>query len=289
MGGDEQRLRVLHRQRQPHPDHRQPARALRGDRAQGLHPPRDHRPRRSRSCREELWVDDELLDDDCAVLDAVVTLVDASNVHRQLRENKETALQIAFADTLVLNKTDPSPTPTSRRWSDRRGQRGRTRRASDEKRRKPAHVLNQGAVTVVDDADENRRSARSRRRHGPRSPPRVGILARARSGSPATTSASRASEAHDLHSNHVPRGEGFVDVRAFETWLEGALWERRERGETPADVDGDEGSGHHAPGDSSREGRVARRGEGGAERCVLQAVREVYEITEYRPRRRARG
>ena len=30
---------------------------------------------------QELWVDDELLDDDCAVLDAVVTLVDASNVH----------------------------------------------------------------------------------------------------------------------------------------------------------------------------------------------------------------
>ena len=55
---------------------------------------------------QELWVDDELLDDDCAVLDAVVTLVDASNVHRQLRECKETALQIAFADTLVLNKTD---------------------------------------------------------------------------------------------------------------------------------------------------------------------------------------
>ena len=55
---------------------------------------------------QELWVDDELLEEDSAVLDAVVTLVDASNVARQLRETKEASLQIAFADTLVLNKTD---------------------------------------------------------------------------------------------------------------------------------------------------------------------------------------
>jgi G3E family GTPase len=55
---------------------------------------------------QELWVDDELLEEDSAVLDAVVTLVDASNIRRQLREGKEAALQIAYADTLVLNKTD---------------------------------------------------------------------------------------------------------------------------------------------------------------------------------------
>ena len=32
--------------------------------------------------------------------------MDASNVRRQLREGKEAALQIAYADTLVINKTD---------------------------------------------------------------------------------------------------------------------------------------------------------------------------------------
>ena len=57
---------------------------------------------------QELWVDDELLEDDdaSAVLDAVVTLVDASNIARQLGEHKEAALQIAYADTVVLNKAD---------------------------------------------------------------------------------------------------------------------------------------------------------------------------------------
>ena len=35
-----------------------------------------------------------------------MTLVDASNIRRQLRENKEAALQVAYADTLILNKTD---------------------------------------------------------------------------------------------------------------------------------------------------------------------------------------
>ena len=55
---------------------------------------------------QELWVDDEILEDDGAVLDAVVTLVDASNIERQLSEGKEASLQIAYADTVVLNKCD---------------------------------------------------------------------------------------------------------------------------------------------------------------------------------------
>jgi G3E family GTPase len=55
---------------------------------------------------QELWVDDEILEEDGAVLDAVVTLVDASNIERQLAENKEASLQIAYADTVVLNKCD---------------------------------------------------------------------------------------------------------------------------------------------------------------------------------------
>ena len=55
---------------------------------------------------QELWVDDEILEEDGAVLDAVVTLVDASNIERQLSEGKEASLQIAYADTVVLNKCD---------------------------------------------------------------------------------------------------------------------------------------------------------------------------------------
>ena len=77
-----------------------------------------------------------------------------------------------------------------------------------------------------------------------------------------------------------------MDVRAFETWLEGALWERRaNEDETPADGDGDEGfAGDDAPLEILRaKGVLHVAGEGGAERRVLQAVREVYEITEYPP------
>jgi len=39
-------------------------------------------------------------------LDGIITLVDARHVHQQLGRSKESAEQIAFADVLVLNKTD---------------------------------------------------------------------------------------------------------------------------------------------------------------------------------------
>ena len=76
---------------------------------------------------QELWVDDEILEEDGAVLDAVVTLVDASNIERQLAENKEASLQIAYADTVVLNKCDIGVGEGSR---TRRGARRRDQRRS---------------------------------------------------------------------------------------------------------------------------------------------------------------
>lgn len=54
----------------------------------------------------ELWVDDELVEEDGAVLDSIVTLVDASNIEKQIEENKEATLQVAYADTILLNKAD---------------------------------------------------------------------------------------------------------------------------------------------------------------------------------------
>ena len=241
---------------------------------------------------QELWVDDELLDDDCAVLDAVVTLVDASNVHRQLRENKETALQIAFADTLVLNKTDLVSDADLEEVehtlaginADARVVRA-TRSVVDL-----AHVLNQGAVTVA--GRRGRKPTLGALAEAP--PPAVAAAGRgfwargAERFAPATTSGrAEPSEVHDPGIRTTCLAvEGIVDVRAFETWLEGALWERRaNEDETPADVDGDEGfAGDHAPLEILRaKGVLHVAGEGGAERRVLQAVREVYEITEYPP------
>src|ERR1700722_13638457 len=40
------------------------------------------------------------------VLDGIVTLVDALHFDRQLEDSEETRTQVAFADVIVLNKTD---------------------------------------------------------------------------------------------------------------------------------------------------------------------------------------
>src|SRR5271170_5179952 len=53
---------------------------------------------------QTFFVDEELRED--FVLDAVVTLVDAAHVLGQVAESAIAAEQIAFADVLVLNKTD---------------------------------------------------------------------------------------------------------------------------------------------------------------------------------------
>lgn len=50
------------------------------------------------------WLDDAI--ESRLRLDGVVTLVDAKNVQRQLRETLEASQQIAYADRILLNKTD---------------------------------------------------------------------------------------------------------------------------------------------------------------------------------------
>jgi G3E family GTPase len=50
------------------------------------------------------WLDDAL--DSRLRLDGIVTLVDAVNIERQLLETEEAAQQIAYADRILLNKTD---------------------------------------------------------------------------------------------------------------------------------------------------------------------------------------
>ena len=59
-----------------------------------------------------LWVDTELHSSVC--LDSIVTVVDAHNLKKQLRESgshdstNEAERQIAFADTILLNKVRPA-------------------------------------------------------------------------------------------------------------------------------------------------------------------------------------
>ena len=241
---------------------------------------------------QELWVDDELLEEDSAVLDAVVTLVDASNVTRQLRETKEASLQIAFADTLVLNKTDLVPPAEleaieeTLRVMNAEAKIVRAERAAVDL----GLILNQGAVTVA-----GRRGRKPTLGDLARDvPPAVstrgaGFWAR---GVEKYAPAGALSPVHDASIRTVClAAEGTLDQRAFEAWLEDVLWER---GATGA---GDDGAGGAAGADAGPPLEVLRAkgvlfvddddsnagvstSVGGAyKKMVLQAVREVYEIT----------
>jgi Ni2+-binding GTPase involved in maturation of urease and hydrogenase len=108
---DEQRLHLLHRARRPDPHHR------RADAAQGqvrCDHRRDHRPRRSGPGGADLLVDENVGKN--TRLDAVVTVADAKWLRDRLRDAPEAKNQIAFADVILINKTDlVSATPSCAR------------------------------------------------------------------------------------------------------------------------------------------------------------------------------
>jgi G3E family GTPase len=56
---------------------------------------------------QTFFLDDDLKDQ--LVLDAIVTVIDAKHVEQHLEEVEQTAEQVAFADVLLLNKTDLVP------------------------------------------------------------------------------------------------------------------------------------------------------------------------------------
>src|SRR5687768_10634408 len=56
---------------------------------------------------QTFFVDDEIKTK--VRLDAIVTMVDAGHIHRHIDDSKEAQEQIAFADVILLNKTDLVP------------------------------------------------------------------------------------------------------------------------------------------------------------------------------------
>lgn len=245
---------------------------------------------------QELWVDDELLEEDSAVLDAVVTLVDASNVARQLRETKEASLQIAFADTLVLNKTDLVASEPeleaieeSLRVINAEARIVRAERSAVDL----GLILNQGAVTVagrrgrkptLGDLARDVPPAVATRGAGfwARGVERYAPGATTRSDTQSAPTRGLLSPVHDASIRTVClAAEGALDRRAFEAWLEDALWERGaaaadEGGEPALEVLRAKGVLFVDDDDGELGTTTATRA---YKKLVLQAVREVYEIT----------
>ena len=237
---------------------------------------------------QELWVDDELLEEDSAVLDAVVTLVDASNVVSQLRETREASLQIAFADTLVLNKTDLVSSAEleaieeTLRVINAEARIVRAERSAVDL----SLVLNQGAVTVA-----GRRGRKPTLGEWAKNvPPAVATRGAgfwARGVERCAPTDGKLSPVHDASIRTVClAAEGIVNRRAFEAWLEDALWERGAQNADAADDDSKldilRAKGVLFVETSDETSDVFFRSANGAaahKKLVLQAVREVYEIT----------
>mmetsp|Transcript_11767 Transcript_11767/g.43698 ORF Transcript_11767/g.43698 Transcript_11767/m.43698 type:complete len:391 (-) Transcript_11767:1058-2230(-) len=231
---------------------------------------------------QELWVDDELLEENenSAVLDAVVTLVDASNVLRQLKETKEAQVQIAFADTLVLNKCDL--VTETELGSITEILCGINSEATIVRATRSAVsldlVLNQGAVTVA-----------GRRGRKPlfgqmalETPSRVlkrgsGFWAK---GVEKYAPPGMLSAIHDQSITTVCLAvEGVVDQKKFEQWLEDVLWE----GTACADDDDETETETGNPKLEVLRAKgilyVTDNKSGTPQKRIVQAVREVYEIT----------
>jgi G3E family GTPase len=211
----------------------------------------------------ELWVDDELVDENGAVLDSIVTLVDASNIERQIAENKEATLQVAYADTILLNKSDLVSEEDLERVKRRLGEvNGEAEVIVTTKSKVDLGlVLNQGTVAG---GGRGRKPVLSEFAAVPPS----AILA---SGggfwakgvekyAPAGMSSAHNEEIRTV----CVATSGYLDDDAFQCWLEDLLWEQRNEEGGP-DILRAKGLLHSKGSDKRR---------------VLQAVREVYEITD---------
>ena len=214
----------------------------------------------------------------------MVTLVDASNIRRQLREGKEAALQIAYADTLVLNKTDlVSEEELNEVERILTGINAEARVVRSERSVVDLGVvLNQGAVSVAG-------------RKGKR--PVLGQLASAPPASVMQTGRGfwakgvekyappQPSPIHDSAIRTVCLAvEGRMDERKFESWLESIIWEQQGAGTSHEDGGGGGGGGVpleilRAKGLLYVTEEEGERGEVTDVKKILQAVREVYEIT----------
>ena len=211
----------------------------------------------------ELWVDDALLEDseNAAVLDSVVCVVDAKYIETQLMENLEAQEQIAYADTIVLNKSDLVETEEE---MERIKERLESINAdaklviSERSRVDLSFVLDQKSYkgNVKSRLIESKLKQQKFFAKGAKD------LAMLMSGNK-----------HDETITTVClTAKGFVDKEKFENWIEDLLWEKRNE-PNGADILRCKGILNSSNSDSGSIGRSKPP-------LVLQGVRDVYEITD---------
>ena len=211
----------------------------------------------------ELWVDDALLEDseNAAVLDSVVCVVDAKYIETQLMENLEAQEQIAYADTIVLNKSDLVETEEE---MERIKERLESINAdaklviSERSRVDLSFVLDQKSYkgNVKSRLIESKLKQQKFFAKGAKD------LAMLMSGNK-----------HDETITTVClTAKGFVDKEKFENWIEDLLWEKRNE-PNGTDILRCKGILNSSNSDCGSIGRSKPP-------LVLQGVRDVYEITD---------
>ena len=214
----------------------------------------------------ELWGDDALLEDseNAAVLDSVVCVVDAKYIETQLMENVEAQEQIAYADTIVLNKSDLVETEEE---MERIKERLESINAdaklviSERSRVDLSFVLDQKSYkgNVKSRLIESKLKQQKFFAKGAKD------LATLMSGSK-----------HDETITTVClTAKGFVDKEKFENWIEDLLWEKRNE-PNGADILRCKGILNSSNSSNSDSGSIGRS----KPPLVLQGVRDVYEITD---------
>jgi G3E family GTPase len=211
-----------------------------------------------------LWTDPEVEAGVC--LDAIVTVVDARNIHKQLDEEpaegegwqvNEAQQQVAYADIVVVNKADLASDEELRVVRDR--------------------VLEINASAEIIEATRSRvdlgRILGVEAYNGTRAV--ENIAAAAGEAAAAEAREEERGEGHHGHSK-MPhshgrrvttvtlRAEGHVDMARFKLWLDGLLWGERS-GEATQDIFRMKGILNLA---------------GSSRKQVFQAVRELYEVVE---------
>jgi len=226
----------------------------------------------------ELWVDDALLEDseNAAVLDSVVCVVDAKYIETQLAENVEAQEQIAYADTIVLNKADLVETDEEMR---------RIREKMESINADAKVVVSERSkvdLSLVLDQKSYKGNVKSRLMETGGGGQSQKFFAKGARDLAMQMNASKSSSNVSKHDETISTvcltAKGIVVKEKFENWIEDLLWEKRNE---PNGADVLRCKGILKNSNTSKNSNSGSRGDSKEPPpLVLQGVRDVYEITD---------